>query len=401
MDEIKQQHRHHRGTRRQQRYKAKQNLMELCELASAQAMELDTEVLPITESSGKVGQRRRTEAKHSSVSLPDYLNVPNRVFRHMLSTASEHVLSYDQMKSMNQWLNVSTNMQQTREQAQRLDRLLYLQQQQCLWADYFHAGSTEEVWASEVQNKMSGQTKSALLFVIDYRQRIIEQLERTQHEVNDHQCDTNTHVSNLLQAFIRKGQHRLTAEFQCKKRLLAFDCQSHRLTRAFFELAPTKRQVRSARMIWSATLKQHMAEERVTMLKHRLAARALPKSLDVLDQSFTELNQDLKQKVIDGNTRTTISGRRQKVIGQMKLDMMAIEIAIAEAAARGHSNRVRREREQLVLQGEASERVIYAVQARQENISRRARYVTSCKVSFFDETPMMPMEPTTGSIIGV
>ena len=144
-----------------------------------------------------------------------------------------------------------------------------------------------------------------------------------------------------------------------------------------------------------------MAEERVTMLKHRLAARALPKSLDVLDQSFTELNQDLKQKVIDGNTRTTISGRRQKVIGQMKLDMMAIEIAIAEAAARGHSNRVRREREQLVLQSEASERVIYAVQARQENISRRARYVTSCKVSFFDETPMMPMEPTTGSIIGV
>ena len=229
---MEQQRQRHRGTRRQQRYRAKQKLMELCELASAQAQERDT------ESKGKPRQSK-TETNPASVGLPDYLNVPNRVFRRMfIAAASEHVPS-----DIGQWLNVSTNLQQTREQARLLDRLLYLRQQQSLWTDYFRVGSTEGVWASEVQDKMTGQSKSALLFVTDYRHGIVEQLERTQRDLDEHQCRTNAGVSNMLQAFIRKGQHRLTAEFQCKKRLLAFDCQDHRLTKAFFELAPTKQQV--------------------------------------------------------------------------------------------------------------------------------------------------------------
>jgi hypothetical protein len=372
MDQLNLQ-RHHRGTRRQQRYRAQQKLMER-----------DAEVHDT-----------------KSVVLPAYLNVPNRVFRQMFLAASEHVLSSDGMKSMHQWLNVSTNMQSAREQARLLDRLLYLKQQQSLWADYFHVGSQYDVWASEVQDKMSGQTKSALQFVADYRQGIREQLERTQSDLDDRQCQTHADVTNILTAFIRKGQQRLTAEFQCKKRLLNLDCQDHRLTKAFFGLTPTKQQVKSARTIWSATLQQHMAEERVTMLKHRLSVKVLPRSFDALDQSLDDLNRDLRQTVIDGNTRTTISGRRQKIIGQMKLDMMAIDISVAEAAARGHSNRVKEEHEKLLLNGGATDDVIHAVQARQDNISRRAHYVTSCKVSFFDETPMMQNESTARSIIGV
>ena len=144
-----------------------------------------------------------------------------------------------------------------------------------------------------------------------------------------------------------------------------------------------------------------MAEERVTLLKHRLSTKALPRSFDALDHTLDDLNHDLRQKVIDGNTRTTISGRRQKVIGQLKLDMMAIDISIAEAAARGHSNRVRDEREKLRVKHGVADDMIDAIQARQDNIHRRAQYVTSCKVAFFDETPMMPIELATGSIIGV
>ena len=242
MDEMEQQQQQrHRGTRRQQRYKAKEKLMDLCELASAQAAERDAQV-PNVEARGK-RRRERTVTNPASVISPNYLNVPNRVFRRMVLAASEQVLGSDGMNSMNKWLNVSTNMHYTREQARRLDRLMYLQQQQSLWADYFHVGSTEDVWASEVQDKMSGQTKNALLFVTDYQQGIIEQLARTQTDVDDHPSLTNADVSSILQAFVRKGQHRLTAEFQCKKRLLAFDRHDHRLTKAFFELAPTKQQV--------------------------------------------------------------------------------------------------------------------------------------------------------------
>ena len=184
---MEQQRQRHRGTRRQQRYRAKQKLMELCELASAQAQERDT------ESKGKPRQSK-TETNPASVGLPDYLNVPNRVFRRMfIAAASEHVPS-----DIGQWLNVSTNLQETREQARLLDRLLYLRQQQSLWTDYFRVGSTEGVWASEVQDKMTGQSKSALLFVTDYRHGIVEQLERTQRDLDEHQCRTNAGVSNML-----------------------------------------------------------------------------------------------------------------------------------------------------------------------------------------------------------
>ena len=50
-------------------------------------------------------------------------------------------------------------------------------------------------------------------------------------------------LSTILKAFVRRGQHKLSAEFQCKKRLLDFDCQDARLTKAFFNLKPTKKQV--------------------------------------------------------------------------------------------------------------------------------------------------------------
>ncbi len=56
-------------------------------------------------------------------------------------------------------------------------------------------------------------------------------------------------LSTILKAFVRKGQHKLHAEFQCKRRLLDFDCQDSRLTKAFFDLKPTKKPVSQRDMI--------------------------------------------------------------------------------------------------------------------------------------------------------
>ena len=88
-------------------------------------------------------------------SLPDYLNVPNRIFKQMFISASEHVISADRHDMINRWLDISTNMQYIREHARLLDKLLYLQLQQSLWTDYFQIGSIENVWASEIQEKMA------------------------------------------------------------------------------------------------------------------------------------------------------------------------------------------------------------------------------------------------------
>ena len=98
---------------------------------------------------------RGADGRPIPASLSDYLNVSNRIFKQMLITASEHVISTDRHDMINRWLDISTNMHYIREHVRLLDKLLYLQLQQSLWTDYFQIGSIENVWASEIQEKMA------------------------------------------------------------------------------------------------------------------------------------------------------------------------------------------------------------------------------------------------------
>ena len=84
------------------------------------------------------------------------------------------------------------------------------------------------------------------------------------------------------------------------------------------------------------------------MLKHRLFCKALPKAFDLFDHSFDDLNDNLRQKVIDKNTRAIITSRRVKVIGQLKFDMMAVYISTGEATARGHAKIAQEEIDKLL-----------------------------------------------------
>jgi hypothetical protein len=207
--------------------------------------------------------KKKGNSHETSVSLPDYLNVTNRIFKQMFISASEHVISTDRHEMINQWLDINTNMQYIREHARLIDKLLYLQLQQSLWADYFQIGSTENVWASEIQHKIDCQrmnnsdlvmNNSPLSFVINYRKNIDEELQKTENDLNKHLARfqhvmgeksqvQSIDLSIILKAFVRKGQHKLNAEFQCKKRLLNFDCHDYRLKKAFCDLKPTKIQV--------------------------------------------------------------------------------------------------------------------------------------------------------------
>ena len=148
------------------------------------------------------------------------------------------------------------------------------------------------------------------------------------------------------------------------------------------------------------------------MLKHRLSCKALPKVFDLFDHSFDDLNDNLRQKVIDKNTRAIITSRRVKVIGQLKFDMMAIYISTGEATARGHAKIAQEEIDKLLSSENTADptaavnttfegidattamlnNVANAIQARKENIVQRAQYVANWKVPFFEEPPAMLME---------
>jgi hypothetical protein len=140
------------------------------------------------------------------------------------------------------------------------------------------------------------------------------------------------------------------------------------------------------------------------MLKHRVFCKALPKTFNLSDHSLDDLDENLRQKVIDTDIRRMIISRRNKVIGQLKFDMMAIYISAAEATARGHAKLAQEEKDKLLSRKNVAMTVdnvdavaminnmINAIQARQENIIKRAQYVTNCKVYFFDETPTTSIE---------
>jgi hypothetical protein len=88
------------------------------------------------------------------------------------------------------------------------------------------------------------------------------------------------------------------------------------------------------------------------MLKHRLFCKKLPKTFDLLVRQLDELDQNLRvasSKVIDKDTRTMIISRRNKVIGQLKLDTMAIHISTAETTAPPHAKIAKEEKEKTLL----------------------------------------------------
>ena len=93
-----------------------------------------------------------------------------------------------------------------------------------------------------------------LSFVIDYRQKIDEDLQAIENQLNEHaqrsrsivdngSQDSRIDMASILKALVRRGQHRLDAEMKSKRRLLEFDDEAHRLTKAFFDLDPTREQV--------------------------------------------------------------------------------------------------------------------------------------------------------------
>ena len=138
-------------------------------------------------------------------------------------------------------------------------------------------------------------------------------------------------------------------------------------------------------------MKQQQADEYVAMLKYRLSSKMLPSSLTSLDQTFAETNPFFdKHRAMNKNVQVMLASRRQKLIGQFKLDLMAVDISKAEAMAHGHARMARELKENLLSTGvEGVDNIVNAIQARQTNIIQRAQYVQHCKMSFFDETPTL------------
>ena len=155
----------------------------------------------------------------------------------------------------------------------------------------------------------------------------------------------------------------------------------------------------AAQVIWKATVDKQQAEEYVAVLKQRIYTKRLPASFALLDRSIDNTEKLLTQAVLDGDKRSTLADRRQKVIAHFKYELMSIQIATAEELVRSHATVIAHEKDKLtggqVPLPRSLVAVFNAIAARQRNIIQRAQLVTKHKLSFFDDALMVVDEAGT------
>ena len=186
---------------------------------------------------------------------PDYLKLPDAIFKKMLSTALEGAEEY-----INTVLDTKEKLQYARIYAQLVHELFYLRLKEDFWKHY----STMMAPVPEIRSLnlsksiLKEHSLQRLQFVTPENlhkreQKMIEQVKQIEDQLNEHKkratmvaADLSIDLrklSTVITAFVRKGQHKLTADFERRKRLLEYDIHDYCLIRAFYNLKPSKDQV--------------------------------------------------------------------------------------------------------------------------------------------------------------
>jgi hypothetical protein len=174
---------------------------------------------------------------------PDYLKVPDYTFKKMLSTALEGG------ETVVQSLDTPDKLHYARVYAQLVNDICFLKLKQDYYEQYYQVVCNERVRSSALAKEV---IKKNHLHRIEFitqdnmerrRQKIIESIKRAEEALEQHQQSTMLHLSAVILAFVRKGQHKLSAEFKRKILLLQYDVNDVQLVQAFYELKPTDTQV--------------------------------------------------------------------------------------------------------------------------------------------------------------
>lgn len=189
---------------------------------------------------------------HQSKSMyqPKYLQVPDQIFKQMLSK------SLTGAESIVQSLNTSEKLQYVRTYAHRLNHIFYLKLEQDFWQSYAQILTTEDIgslspFEQEIIKKnnlyrLKFKSQSQLE---KHRKSILDRLQKAEVDFNQHKLQPCARLidmqrlSTVIPAFVRQGQHRLSNDFDRRKRILQCDAHDHRLIKTFYNLKPNENQV--------------------------------------------------------------------------------------------------------------------------------------------------------------
>ena len=199
-------------------------------------------------------------------------------------------------------------------------------------------------------------------FIQKRLQQVEKQLDIHKQQVPEYISVDLNRLSTVIPAFVRKGQLKLSADFERKKLLLKYDIDDYYLIYTFYNLNPT--------------MDQQKNEEYLAILKQRIYTKRLPSSLNLIDHSIDpHTQQTLRDRRLHMDERITLSLQRQKAIARFKQDMLTIEISTIEKLIRSHGNVIADEKKKLIDAANGKVRlpkmlvdILNAIAARQSNI---------------------------------
>lgn len=186
---------------------------------------------------------------------PSYLKVSDKIFKQMLSNATNDA---DKIVPC---LNTNEKLEFVRQMTEITNNLYYIELQRHLWQDYYNFGLKEGIWTLRVSKSYAKQHNTCRTYgfakhIIEKRQKTIEhQLQRTINELQEYliKLEQNTQqwqpsidpviLSNAINELVKKGQQRLKQEFDYKKEMLRLDSNDHNLITKFYNLQPNQEQV--------------------------------------------------------------------------------------------------------------------------------------------------------------
>jgi len=167
----------------------------------------------------------------------------------MLSTSLEG------MENIVQSLDTPEKIQYARVYAHLVNHMFYLRLKQDFWQNYYQVAITEGIGSLQMSKQMVKENNlHRIQFMTPdklqtYQNTISEKLQLVENELNIHKqliidqsIDINR-LSSVIPAFVRKGQHKLSNDFQRKKLLLQLDANEYCLIQKFYALKPSEDQV--------------------------------------------------------------------------------------------------------------------------------------------------------------
>ena len=198
-------------------------------------------------------------ARESSKDVPNFLSVPDAVFKQRLLTEVK-----DDRTAIEQWLEAEAMLRYARQCACLSSEVCYWKVEQDFWQLYMTTAIAEAIWLSQLPKTTFTSSHIQWPYCkteknIRKRQKAIQKkLAMAESKLNEYvqqplpllmQPDdsTNRAMSSLAVAilsFVQKGQKRLRDGFKRKEAALAIDINDIRLVKSFWDLRPTQEQVR-------------------------------------------------------------------------------------------------------------------------------------------------------------